>query len=280
MIGKSRSLDMEGRRFHFMDWGRGEETILLIHGDMRTSRSFDALSRRLSNTFRVVSLDLLGHGESDWPNSGYRFKDKAENIGQFMRMADLKNVTAAAHSSGAVALSLQAKYHPNQFKRLILMEPMLVVDEAFQRMVSKRGSLPRTTWATRNELAELLTNHEITKKWSTEVIDDVVNHETYFNEEGRLDMKWAGPTVSWKERRNDYIDLLPVLELVKCPTLFISSSRRKSTFSEASKISVERNHFSFSVVKNTGHNMYMERPDAVSKLVSDFCSGKKPPKEI
>ena len=46
MIGKSRSLDMEGRRFHFMDWGRGEETILLIHGDMRTSRSFDALSRR------------------------------------------------------------------------------------------------------------------------------------------------------------------------------------------------------------------------------------------
>ena len=80
MIGKSRSLDIEGRRSHFMDWGRSKETILLIHGDMRTSRSFDAVARRLSNNFRVVALDLFGHGESDWPESGYRFKNKSENI--------------------------------------------------------------------------------------------------------------------------------------------------------------------------------------------------------
>ena len=280
MIGKSRSLEIEGRRFHFMDWGRSEETILLIHGDMRTSRSFDAISRRLSNNFRVVSLDLLGHGESDWLESGYRFKDKAENIGQFLRIAGLKKVTAVAHSSGAVALSLQAKDHPNQFKRLVLMEPMLVVDEAFQRMVSKRDSHPRTTWTTRKELAEILANHEITKRWSPEVIDDVVNHETYFNEEGRLDMKWASPTVSWKERKNDYLDLLPVLEFLACPTLFISSSQRKNTFSKASEISVKRNHFSFSVINDTGHNMYMERPDAVSKLISAFCLGEKPPEKV
>jgi len=160
------------------------------------------------------------------------------------------------------------------------MEPMLVVDEAFQRMVSKRGSHPRTTWATRKELAELLANHEITKRWSQEVIDDVVNHETYFDEEGRLDMKWASQTVSWKERKNDYIDLLPVLRLLACPTLFISSSQRKNTFSKASEISVKRNHFSFSVINDTGHNMYMERPDAVSKLISAFCLGEKPPEKV
>ena len=280
MIGKSRSLEIEGRRFHFMDWGLSKETILLIHGDMRTSRSFDAVARRLSNNFRVIALDLFGHGESDWPESGYRFKDKSENIGQFLRMAGLRKVTAVAHSSGAVALSLQAKDYPNQFKGLILMEPMLVVDETFQRMVSKRGSHPRTTWATRKELAELLANHEITKRWSPEVIDDVVNHETYFNEQGRLDMKWASPTVSWKERENDYVDLLPVLELLSCPTLFISSSQRKSTFSTASEISVKRKHFSFAVINNTGHNMYMERPGVVSKLISTFCLGKKLPKEV
>ena len=157
---------------------------------------------------------------------------------------------------------------------------LLVVDEAFQRMVSKRGSHPRTTWATRKELAELLANHEITKRWSQEVIDDVVNHETYFNEEGRLDMKWASPTVSWKERKNDYLDLLPVLEFLACPTLFISSSQRKNTFSKASEISVKRNHFSFSVINDTGHNMYMERPDAVSKLISAFCLGEKPPEKV
>ncbi len=280
MIGKSRSLDIEGYRSHFMDWGRSKETILLIHGDMRTSRSFDAVARRLSSNFRVVALDLFGHGESDWPESGYRFKDKSENIGRFLQMQGLNKVTAVAHSSGAVALSLQARDYPSQFKGLILMEPMLVVDETFQRMVSKRGSHPRTTWATRKELAELLTNHEVTKRWAAEVIDDVVNHETYFNEEGRLDMKWASPTVSWNERENDYMNLLPVLELLACPTLFISSSQRKSTFSKASEISVKRKCFSFTVINNTGHNMYMERPDAVSKLISTFCLGEKLPEEV
>ena len=280
MIGKSRSLDIEGCRSHFMDWGRSKETILLIHGDMRTSRSFDAVARRLSSNFRVVALDLFGHGESDWPESGYRCKDKSENIGRFLQMQGLNKVTAVAHSSGAVALSLQARDYPSQFKGLILMEPMLVVDETFQRMVSKRGSHPRTTWATRKELAELLTNHEVTKRWAAEVIDDVVNHETYFNEEGRLDMKWASPTVSWNERENDYMNLLPVLELLACPTLFISSSQRKSTFSKASEISVKRKYFSFTVINNTGHNMYMERPDAVSKLISTFCLGEKLPEEV
>ena len=280
MIGKSRSLDIEGCRSHFMDWGRSKETILLIHGDMRTSRSFDAVARRLSSNFRVVALDLFGHGESDWPESGYRFKDKSENIGRFLQMQGLNKVTAVAHSSGAVALSLQARDYPSQFKGLILMEPMLVVDETFQRMVSKRGSHPRTTWATRKELSELLTNHEVTKRWAAEVIDDVVNHETYFNEEGRLDMKWASPTVSWNERENDYMNLLPVLELLACPTLFISSSQRKSTFSKASEISVKRKCFSFTVINDTGHNMYMERPDAVSKLISTFCLGEKLPEEV
>ena len=279
-VGTSKFVEINSQKSHYLDWGSAQETILLIHGDMRTSRSFDAVSRRLSKRFRVIALDLFGHGDSHWPKSGYRFKDRSENILKFIEEAHIGNITAVAHSTGAVALTLCAAEHTSLFKKLVLLEPMLKVDESFQKMVSTQGSRPRTTWASREELAELLNTHKVTRNWTEEVISDVVAHETFINPSGRLDMKWAPPTRQWQDREHDYLDLIAYLKQLSKPTLFVVSSEGKHDFSEAFHLEKETPDFFCSTVRDSGHNMYMERPDAISQLITAFCSGVSMPAEI
>ena len=278
---KSHFVDLDDHRAHYTQTGTGDKSVLLIHGDMRTSRSFDSLSRKLAPTHSVAAIDLFGHGDSDWPCSGYKFIERSQNIEQFVNKVFNGHIdTVIAHSTGAIALALYASRKQSVFKFIVLMEPMIVVDEKFQRMVSSRATRPRTTWANKKELTQLLSVHNVTKKWTSEVIEDVVEHETYVNENGRLDMKWATQTMSWKDRKDDYLDLLPTLETLEVPTLFVASEARQDIFKPIENLSQIKNNIHFCTVINTGHNIYMERPDTVAMLTKTLQSGDPIPKQV
>lgn len=177
-VPTSRFVRAGGVNLHYADWGGGGRTLLLLHGDMRTSRSWDAAARDLRSDFRVLALDMRGHGDSDWPESGYTFAQRADDLESFADSVGLRGVAVAAHSTGGVVAALLAERRPDIFSRLALLEPMVVVTESFQRMVSKRAETPRRTWASQDEMREYLKWHRMTGKWRDDVIEDVVEHES------------------------------------------------------------------------------------------------------
>jgi pimeloyl-ACP methyl ester carboxylesterase len=74
-----QSLGPDGfHRIAYTDWGgRGARRIVMcVHGLTRNSRDFDYLARALSDRFRVVCMDVVGRGRSDWlaRKQGYGFK--------------------------------------------------------------------------------------------------------------------------------------------------------------------------------------------------------------
>jgi pimeloyl-ACP methyl ester carboxylesterase len=56
---------------HIVDWAGGEPTIVAIHGSAGMVHNFGALAERLAPRFRLLGVDLRGHGFSDKPPSGY-----------------------------------------------------------------------------------------------------------------------------------------------------------------------------------------------------------------
>ena len=64
-------------RIAYTDWGDPENphVVLCVHGLSRNSRDFDYLADALSGDYRVVCMDVVGRGESDWleDKSGYTF---------------------------------------------------------------------------------------------------------------------------------------------------------------------------------------------------------------
>lgn len=62
-------LDAVGtHRMAYWEWGRADNphVVVCAHGLSRQGRDFDALARVLCNHVRVVSVDVVGRGMSDW----------------------------------------------------------------------------------------------------------------------------------------------------------------------------------------------------------------------
>ncbi len=273
----SNFASVNGVEFHFVDWGEPDvpsdcPTLFLLHGDMRTSRSWDAVARHLCEQFRVIALDSRGHGESDWPESGYSFAQRIDDLEAFADATELRDVVAVAHSTGGVVAAMLSERRPDIFTKLVLLEPMVVVTEAFQRMVSQRAVRPRRTWGSREEMYDYLKQHPMTGKWRDDVIRDVVAHESYQRPDGRLDMKWANASMDWKEREGDYHDLRATLRTLGKPIQFIVSDSRADSFQDVAEIAKDTSDFTMVTIPDSGHNMYMDQPKLVAEAVSRFVS--------
>ena len=270
----SQSVIVRGIFLRYVDWGGDGPDMLLLHGDMRTSRSWDAVSRRLTADYRVIALDMRGHGDSDWTPRGYRFAERVADLAAFCDALDLREIIGVAHSTGGVVMALCAQKHPGIFSSLALMEPMVVVDERFHKMVAGREYAERTTWKSREELRDYLKQHPATSNWHPEVLSDVVGHEAYRREDGLYDMKWASATFNWKDRDGDHVDLKPVFAELGLPTLFIRSSGHRTRIKELNEVQDGIPEFYRMTIENTGHNMYMERPDAIACALKLFSAGE------
>ena len=100
----------EGVRIHFRDRGAGNP-IVLIHGFGASLDTWRYLEERLKSEYRIVSLDLRGHGYSDRPlDDRYSLQDHAAVVLGLMDHLKLENVVLVGNSLGcAIALMAALK---------------------------------------------------------------------------------------------------------------------------------------------------------------------------
>ncbi|RSM59328.1 alpha/beta hydrolase [Amycolatopsis sp. WAC 01376] len=73
-IELSGSFTHEGHRLAYTEFGSGDRVVVLTHGIMLTRRMHAPLARKLARAgFRAVTLDLLGHGDSDRPTDSWLY---------------------------------------------------------------------------------------------------------------------------------------------------------------------------------------------------------------
>jgi pimeloyl-ACP methyl ester carboxylesterase len=106
--------------------GKGR-TLLFLHGFGANSYTWSKISQSLAQNYRLIFLDLKGHGASPKPNDGaYSLHDQAELVSAFITDHGLEDVTLIGHSLGGgiallVALKAASK-SPNPISSLILVD--------------------------------------------------------------------------------------------------------------------------------------------------------------
>ena len=271
---------MRGVRLNYAEWDGGEPTLLMLHGDMRTSRSFDALARELTGEHRVVALDARGHGTSEWPPTGYTIRDRVDDLTAFCRKIGLRDAIGIGHSVGGGIVPLAAEQAPEVFRSLLLLEPDFLFDDDFHRRGARRLSSPRRTWSGRNELRAYLKQHRFAGSWRDDSIEDVVAHETRDLPDGSIDMKWASESFNVEDGPDSRYDLRPMFEAMTLPVLFVLGDETAGYYADLERIAAERPNLASVIISGTGHNMYMERPDAVADVIRAFVSGDELPARI
>jgi pimeloyl-ACP methyl ester carboxylesterase len=123
--GWSRILTVDGAPVHYLDAGRGP-VILMLHGFGDSSYTWhENLDALAGAGFRVVAVDLPGHGRSGLP-ADLRLSPQAlaDWTARFLdRLGVEKAVVAGSSLGGNVALALAAD-HPDRVDRLILLGPL------------------------------------------------------------------------------------------------------------------------------------------------------------
>ncbi len=82
------------------------DAVVLLHGLAGSTAWWDPVIPALQNRY-VVRVDLLGHGKSAKPDSGYSMAEQARRVGDVLDRLGVRHAVVAGHSTGGyVATSL------------------------------------------------------------------------------------------------------------------------------------------------------------------------------
>ena len=101
-----------------------EKTILFLHGFGGYATQWQYQIDYFANDYRVIALDLRGHGLSDVPDDGYTIPDLLKDIETVIERLHIKKpFTIIAHSFGSALSAEYALRHPEAIERLICISP-------------------------------------------------------------------------------------------------------------------------------------------------------------
>lgn len=105
----------------YSDFGKGTDTILLLHGYGESMEVWDTLAGILGKTLRVVRLDLPGSGFSDWGGRDLISIDFMASvaIGVLDRLS-IEKCTVVGHSMGGYVAVAMAELYSQRVERLVM----------------------------------------------------------------------------------------------------------------------------------------------------------------
>jgi pimeloyl-ACP methyl ester carboxylesterase len=117
-----RFVELNGHRVAYCDEGDpAAEPLLLIHGVGGSSLAWVPLFAHLSDKYRVIAPDLLGHGQSDKPRADYSLGAFAVWLRDFLDALNIPAATLVGHSLGG-GIALQFVHQHRQYcRRLVLV---------------------------------------------------------------------------------------------------------------------------------------------------------------
>jgi len=95
------------------------QPMVFLHGLGEQAASWQSVEPGFASGFRVVAVDLRGHGASDWPGS-YTYELMRDDVLAVLDALDLHDIVLVGHSMGGVVAYLVAQAQPDRVGRLVI----------------------------------------------------------------------------------------------------------------------------------------------------------------
>lgn len=122
-VAGGRILDLPDGEMQAVESGAGKgRPIVLLHCFTCAIDWWDGVRPRLARTHRVIALDMLGHGGSEKPGSGYTPENNAKLVAEAMRRLGVSDAVVVGHSmGGSIAVAL-AEAEPELVDRVVIVD--------------------------------------------------------------------------------------------------------------------------------------------------------------
>jgi len=123
---KSHWAKYEGAKLHYYDIGkRNKKAIVLIHG-WTCNADFWSDSMNAFPNYRVIALDLPGHGQSDKPKTTYTMEYFARSVDAVLKTAKVDQAVLVGHSMGTPIARQYYRLYPDKVSGIVIVDGSLV----------------------------------------------------------------------------------------------------------------------------------------------------------
>lgn len=119
---------VDGINLHWSSTGSGPQTLVLVHGWTCDDTSWSAQVPALSKKYRVLTLDLPGHGKSGMPKGGAFTMDLFARAVEAVRAeAKADRLVLVGHSMGTPVIRQYARLYPQHVSALVIVDGVMTL---------------------------------------------------------------------------------------------------------------------------------------------------------
>ena len=243
---------IDGLAVEYQDEGQGP-AIVLLHGWMHSLASFDAITKLLSQRYRVVRVDLPGFGLSEPPPKPWYVGNYSELVAHLLKKLQLDPVALVGHSFGGRVIMKGLGDGTLKTQKIVLIDtagnarrntPRL----RFYKAIAKTGKA-FATLAPRSLYAAM--RRRLYRRAGSDYLEAGALSQTFLN------------TISE--------DLTESARKINIPAFLIWGEHDTTTpLEDGKRLASEISGSRFEVLPGAGHAPHLEQPEKVAQLISEF----------
>ena len=105
---------------HYTDQGKGT-AVVLLHGFLENQSMWNTFLPELSKKYRIITMDLLGHGATECLGYVHTMEDQADMVHHVLQKLKIRKAALIGHSMGGYVTLAFAELYPNTVKGIVLI---------------------------------------------------------------------------------------------------------------------------------------------------------------
>jgi non-heme chloroperoxidase len=190
----SQYVHVNGVRLHYLDWGGGGAVLLFLTGMGLSAYIYNKFAPLFTDKFHVVGITRRGHGDSDYPASGYDADTLVEDLRQFMEALHIEKAILVGHSMANVELCHFAALYPQRVLKLVFLDAAYDrTAPVFKAMMEKNPligiQIPDSNtdyYNMEDYIAAVKRNYPSFAAIWGDVMDEEILHQVEKNKEGKI----------------------------------------------------------------------------------------------
>lgn len=246
--------------------------LLLLHGFMGSSESFEDLLSQLQTFCNPITIDLIGHGLTEKPEDFHRYhtEEQINDLKELLIRLDLDKIYLLGYSMGGrLALQFAVRY-PQYLSGLILESTTYGIDEP--REIQKRLKIDH------QRAQEILDDYEdFLKKWNQGPLfkryealpprkrgklEDVQKNQ---DPRGLANSLLGFGTAAMPSVHNQ-------LNNLTVPALILAGEEDKKFTRIGMELNRRIKNSSLNIFTKCGHRIHLEQPDLYLKYIESFIT--------
>jgi esterase len=282
----------DGVHIHLLEWSREGVAMLLVHGFSNEAHIWDDFAPKVADQYRVLAMDLRGHGDSDWDSEGrYDYQNHVADLEKVLEVLSIERAVLIGHSLGGRVCTLFAGKHPEMVAGLVIVDAGPELDKRGTTRISQdvaRHSDP--SFSSPFEYEQYL-NHAYPAA-TAPAIKRMAKHSLKPRDDGRYVLKMdtsfrsrAGGSSATSEEmlalareheEQSTRDLWAALEKIECPALVVRGAASDILSADiADRMADEAlKNGRLEVVGQAGHSVMTDNPDGFRDAVCRFVLGE------